>query len=54
LAPVNVNLQSATAQPRRLVAVTNTNPGAHTIVINNVNTATDPNKITLDFIAWLN
>jgi hypothetical protein len=54
LAPVNVNLQSATAQSRRLVAVKNTNPGAHTIVIKNVDTATDPNKITLDFIAWLN
>lgn len=54
LAPVNVNLQSSTTQSRRIVAVKNTTLGSHTIVINNVDTATDPNKITLDFIAWLN
>jgi hypothetical protein len=53
LAPINVNLQNAAAQPRRLVAVTNTTQGSHTIVIKNLATAGHP-KATLDFIAWLN
>jgi hypothetical protein len=52
LAPVNVNLQSAVTQNRKLVAATNSFSGNHTIVITNLATAGHP-KATLDFIAWL-
>ena len=50
--PVNVNLHSATTQNRRLVAVKNGAPAAHTIVIRNLATPSHP-KATLDFVAWL-
>ena len=50
--PVNVDLQSATTLNRRLVAVKNGAPGAHTIVIKNLGTPAHP-KATLDFVAWL-
>jgi hypothetical protein len=51
-AAVNVNLQNAAAQNRRLVAVKNGAPAPHTIVIRNLATAGHP-KATLDFLAWM-
>ena len=51
-APVNVNLQNAVAQSRRIVFVRTFPFGSHTIQIRNLATAGHP-KATIDFIAFL-